>query len=219
MTNYRWHILDPLPFNRNIRFFMELFSHERTPGLSYARIAYHYARPGITDDHQAIMPEDLRHLELPDGWQPAARMGARNSTIHHAEDLIRERRNTEPRRGRLWAGGTILIWKPRAAGETKTFDLPIEETGTYRIHITAALTPRSGRFATRLDEEAPPLRSRQESVDLHRPFRTLLRNFALQDRELAQGRHTLILEYLGAPPGVEQAEIGIDFIWIQKIEQ
>ncbi len=218
VTNYRWHILDPIPFSRNIRFFMELFSHERTPGLSYARIAYHYARAGITDDHLAIMPEDLRHLELPDGWQPAARMGARNSLIHHAEDLIRERKNTEFLKGRLWAGGTILNWNPLTEGEAKAFDLPIEENGTYRIHITAALTPRSGRFAVRLDGEALILRSKKEHVDLHRPHRTLLRNFTLQDRELTQGRHTLVLEYLGAPPGVERAEIGIDFIWIQKIE-
>jgi hypothetical protein len=55
VTNYRWHILDPIPFHENMRFFMELFSHERTPGVSYARIAYHYAKPGLTDDHQAIM--------------------------------------------------------------------------------------------------------------------------------------------------------------------
>ncbi|MGB2907977.1 MAG: glycoside hydrolase family 172 protein [Candidatus Aminicenantaceae bacterium] len=218
VSNYRWHILDPIPFTRNIRFFMELYSHERTPGLSYARIAYHYARPGITDDHQAIMPEDLRPLELPDGWQPAARMGARNSVIHPAEDLVNERRNTESRRGRLWAGGKILTWKPRVPGETKAFELPIEDNGTYRIHIAAALTPESGRFAMRLDGEAITLRGQQEHVDLFRPFRILLRNFALQDRELAQGRHTLMLEYLGAPPGIERAEIGIDFIWIQKIE-
>ncbi len=219
VSNYRWHILDPIPFTRNIRFFMELYSHERTPGLSYARIGYHYAAPGITDDHLAIMPEDLRPLELPEGWQPAARRGARNSVMHPAEDLVTDRRNTELRPGRLWAGGRILTWRPRSEGETKTFRLPIAEDGTYRIHITAALTPDSGRLAMRLNGEPITLRGRQEQIDLHRPFRTLLRNFALQDQELAKGRHILILEYLGAPSVVERAEIGIDFIWIQEVGQ
>ncbi len=31
VTNFRWHILDPIPFKRNIRFYMELFSHEVRP--------------------------------------------------------------------------------------------------------------------------------------------------------------------------------------------
>jgi len=219
VTNYRWHILDPVPFTRNIRFFMELYSHERTPGLSYARIGYHYAAPGITDDHLAIMPEDLRPLELPEGWEPAARMGARNSVMHPAEELIADRRNTEFLPGRLWAGGKVLTWRPRSESETKTFKLPIAEDGTYRIHITAALTPASGRLALRLNGEPIALRGRQEQIDLHRPFRTLLRNFTLPDRELAKGRHTLTLEFLGAPSEVERPEIGIDFIWIQKVEQ
>jgi hypothetical protein len=127
VTNYRWHILDPIPFTRSIRFFMELYSHERTPGLSYARTAYHYAEPGITDDHLAIMPEDLRPLELPEGWQPAARMGARNSVMHPAEDLVTDRRNSGFRPGRLWAGERILVWKPQTQGDTKTFNLPVEE--------------------------------------------------------------------------------------------
>jgi hypothetical protein len=218
VTNYRWHILDAIPFQRNIRFFMELYSHERTPGLSYARMAYHYARPGITDDHLAIMPEDLRPLRLP-AWEPAMRMGARNSVKHRAEDLVTDRRNTRFIAGRIWAGGRLLAWNPRNEGESKTFNLPITENGTYRIHLTAALTPRSGRLALEVDGQAVQLRSRQDAVDLHRPYRTLLRDFAIQDMELDQGRHPLTLKYLGAPEGVEGPEIGIDFIWIQKVNQ
>ena len=64
VSNVRWHILDAIPFGRSLSFYMELFSHERTPGLSYARIGYYYGRPGTFDDHQAIMPEDLRPLAL-----------------------------------------------------------------------------------------------------------------------------------------------------------
>ena len=41
VTNYRWHVLDSIPFKNSVRFYMELNSHERTPGMSYARIGYH----------------------------------------------------------------------------------------------------------------------------------------------------------------------------------
>ena len=69
VTNYRWHILDPIPFTNDLRFYMELFSHERTPGMTYARIGYHYARPGLTDDFLPIKPADLREPQLPETWQ------------------------------------------------------------------------------------------------------------------------------------------------------
>jgi hypothetical protein len=108
---------------------------------------------------------------------------------------------------------------PREQGETKTFRLPVTEDGTYRIHITAGLTPGSGSFEMRLDGEPIALRGRQEKIELFRPYRTLLRDFVLQDRELSGGPHNLTLEFLGAPAEVDKPEIGIDFIWIQKIEQ
>jgi hypothetical protein len=63
------------------------------------------------------------------------------------------------------------------------------------------------------------LTNQQEIVDLYRPFRTLLRNFTLPPLELGPGWHRLTLKFEGANPDVEKPEIGIDFIWIQKIDQ
>jgi hypothetical protein len=219
VTNFRWHILDPLPFKHHIRFFMELFSHEVTPHLSYARIGYHYARPGLTDDHAAIMPEDLRPQQLPENWQPAARMGARNSVMFPAEKLLGDRSNTRFQEGRLWAGGKLLLWTPQKKGESKDFAFKIDKLGKYRIYITAALTPRSGRFSVLLNGEPLPQRGQESDIDLHRPYRTLLRNFALREMSLKPGEHTLTLTFTGAPESISIPEIGIDFIWIQALER
>jgi hypothetical protein len=60
VTNNRWHILDCLPFEHSLSFYMELLCHGHVPGMSYARIAYHYARPGLMDDHVPITDEDVR---------------------------------------------------------------------------------------------------------------------------------------------------------------
>ena len=219
VTNFRWHILDPLPFQNTIRFFLELKSHERTEGLSYARIGYHYARPGLTDDHLAIMPEDLRYLRLPENWKPAARMGARNSVFYSAEDIILEGQRTGYKRGRLWEDGRLLVWYPREKGETQTFGFSTREKGKKRIHFAAALTPDSGRISVLVDKKPTTLANQQETVDLYRPFRTLLRNFTLPPMELGPGYHTLTLKYEGADPAVRRPEIGIDFIWVQKVGQ
>lgn len=219
VTNFRWHILDPLPFQDTIRFFMELKSHERTPELSYSRIGYHYARPGLTDDHLAIMPEDLRHLELPENWEPAARMGARNSIFYEAEEIVQSWLRTGYERGKLWAGGKLIVWNPQEVGERQTFTFRINEKGRKRIHFAAALTPESGKLSVLVDNKPTALANQQEIVDLYRPFRTLLRNFTLPPMDLEPGWHRLTLKFEGADPQVENPEIGIDFIWIQKISQ
>jgi len=216
VTNFRWHILDPLPFQTHIRFYMELYSHERTPGLSYARMGYHYARPGVSDDHLAIMPEDLRYLELPETWKPAARMGARDSVFYEAERIVRERIHTRMAQGRLWSSASLLIWYPRAPGESKSFSFRVGEKGKYRVHFAVALTPRAGKISVALDDRFMSLTNSEKILDFYRPYRTLLRNFTLPATELDPGIHTLVLKFEGAPAEVERPEIGIDFVWVQK---
>jgi len=219
VTNFRWHILDSIPFQENIRFYMELFSHERTPGLSYARIGYHYARPDITDDHLPIMPEDVRALNLPLGWEPAARMGARNSVFYPTETILTDSTNTRTMKGRLWSEGKLLVWEPANPGERKDLSFSVDSTGEKRIYITAALTPRSGIFSVFLDGQPLLKTDDSQTIDLYRPFRTLLRNFTFKPVVLTEGNHTLTLEYRGATERAGLPEIGIDFIWIQDIQR
>ncbi|MFC2167394.1 glycoside hydrolase family 172 protein [Acidobacteriota bacterium] len=216
VTNYRWHILDPLPFQQHIRFYMELKSHERTPELSYARIGYYYARPGVTDDHLGISPEDVRDLRLPERWQPAGRMGARNSVFYSPEKNINSLRQTHLSKDPLWANGEVLVWTPKSRGESKIFSFSVDEPGKKRIHIALALTPNSGQISFLLDEEKILLNNSEDVLDLYRPYRTLLRNFTLPVQDLESGKHTLTLIYEGANPQVREPEIGFDFLWIQK---
>lgn len=209
VTNYRWHILDSLPFQDRMRFYMELYSHERTPGMSYARIAYHYARPGLTDDHQAIMPDDLHVPSMPKNWEPAARMGARNSVFFASEEIVSDKAETRLDQGALWAGDGVLVWTPKTVGDKKTFTFSVKSTGNKQVNVTMAMTPRGGTVALSVD--GTPLRE----VDLHRSFRTLHRNVALKPLELTQGDHTLTVELKAFPEGAQETDIGIDMIWIQ----
>ncbi|UCG86553.1 MAG: DUF2961 domain-containing protein [Gemmatimonadota bacterium] len=215
VTNYRWHVLDPLPFERSIGFYMELYSHERTPGLSYARIGYHYGRPGLTDDHATIMPLDVRELRLPDGWVPAARGGARNSVFHQAEELtggVWMPLASDP----LYAGGRLLVWPPGRVGDVLRLNVPVAASGEYRIHFVARLDQNGGTAEVWWDGEAAELTDGTSSVDLYRPHRTLLRNYTLRQRQISAGTHVLELVYTGAPAEIERPEIGIDFVWVQE---
>jgi hypothetical protein len=219
VTNFRWHILDRIPFADSIGFWMELCSHERTPGLSYARTGYYYARPGTIDDHEAIKPDDLRELRLPEGWEPAARFGARNSVFFAAEEVMSDQKNTALRAGRLWAGGRLLVWMPEKPGERKKLKIMVGSPGKTQVHITAALTPNSGAVTAWIDGFPGGRAGKPETIDLYAPFRTLLRTFSLEPVDISSGEHTLIIEYNGAGPGVSRPEIGLDFVWVQSLGQ
>lgn len=219
VSNVRWHILDAIPFGEALGFYMELFSHERTPGLSYARIGYYYARPGTIDDHEAIMPADLRPLVLPGDWQPAARFGARDSVFLQAEEIVTDTGATRLDPGGLWAGGQVLVWTPEKEGAAKTLAFSIDAAGRKRIHLTAALTPRAGKVAVWLDGRPAVLAGGGSTIDLRFSSGVLSRDFMLEPLELAAGEHTLVLEFLGAEKAAgAPPEIGLDFIWIQKVE-
>lgn len=215
VANFRWHILDPLPFQTGIRFTIELFHHERTPDLSYARIGYHYGRPGLTDDHRALRPADLR-ASLLQIWEPAARGGAANSEFFQAEKVVKERDGVRTVRGSLWAGGLALFWDPKAPGETRTLVFKVRESGDKSVRLTLAMTRQSGKLAVFVDGKSVLWEGGQATIDLFEPYRVQLRTFSLAKMPFSAGEHRLTLRYEGAPSAAAAPEIGIDFIWIQK---
>ena len=86
VSNHRFQVLDAIPFERSLAALMELWAHNRTPGLSYARIAYHYARPGAIDDHRGLMPSDLKIPPLPKR-EPKALGGATGARFSYFDQL------------------------------------------------------------------------------------------------------------------------------------
>ncbi len=213
VTNNRWHILDNLPFQYRLSFYMELFSHEPTPGVSYARLSYHYARPGLMDDHLPITSEDVRHLTLPDNWEPASAMGASNSIFFPAELTVKPNAMVEFVYDPLWQGGTLMVWRPEKEGDTLSFTLPLEKEGSFVVKLAAARTPRSGKISVLMD--GAPL-DFAGVIDLFEPDRTLLRPVESKKVELKKGDHVLTIRYEGKNPDSQENEIGLDFIWLQE---
>lgn len=209
ITNYRWHILDNIPFKSQFAFYMELLSHEPVPGFSYARIIYHYGFGGMHDDNHRISKGDVRQLELPEKWYPVAKKGSANSLFYQAEDIVAKNENTRLASGRLWSGGQLLEWIPQHAGDSLVINLPISDDGTYRVHITARMTSGSGSFKAKIN--GSDFNNTDGKIDLKATHGILSRNFESAPVKLNQGGQKLILESLQP-----DQTIGIDFIWIQK---
>jgi len=217
VTNYRWHIVDCIPFRRRLSFYMELFPHEPTEGFAYARIAYHYGKPGITDDHLLITREDVRRQELPVGWQPEARLGAAGSVFLDPVDHVRGVAAATVVPGPLWSGGRLYRWLPQATGEELAFALPIDEEADYIIRIAFAQDAESGKVSCSLDGKRAGFGGSDGVADLYRPHRVMIRCLSIGRTRLEKGSHVVTLRYEGCPDGNAAAGVGIDFIWVQKL--
>jgi len=210
----RLNILDPILFRRHIDFYMELWHHSHTPGLSHARTVYFYAFPWLRDDHIRLKPDDvLYEPRQPEGWQPEGYFGGeeKDSIFFQAEQTLTEHpAGVRIEHGGMWAGGQLVQWSPRAEGETLTFALDLKTAGFYELMGTFAQTPRSGRVALVLDGG----KTLDPVLDLYTPLYTLSRNFSFGKGTLAAGRHTFTLVARGHNPDSGGAGVGADFFWL-----
>jgi len=218
VTNQRWQIVDDLPFRQRIAFYMELFPHDRVPGMSYARIGYYYARPGVLDDHVMINDEDLRPLELPPDWQPPADFVLRDAAIYAVEDLVTADLKTDFIEGRLWAGGKLLTWKPAGVGDTIGFSFSVQNEGNYQFFLAVAMTPQAGRVSLTIDGKPIAFERRGNEIDLHAPHRTLARQFATEATPLTQGPHKLEIIFAGASESIQEPTIGLDYLAVKPLQ-
>lgn len=214
VTNNRWHILDSMPFKYRLSFYMELFSHETTPGVSYARLSYHYGQPGMMDDHLPITGEDVRELSLPENWEPASAMGAGNSTFFPAETLVKPDSTIELVYDNLWQGGTLMVWKPAKTGDMLSLPFKLQEEADYAVMLAVANTPKGGKVSALVDGQMLDFGG---EIDLFVPDRILLRPTPPSKKiKLSKGDHTLRLRYEGTSLSSQGNEIGVDFLWLQK---
>ena len=209
VTNFRWHIADPMPFADRLSFYIELFSHNPTPGLSYARIGYHYARPGLMDDQLEITDEDVRPLDLPANWEPAPIGGATGTTFHSPEDIVVAGAPIHEEKGNLWSGSRLMVWEPKSVGDEISFTIPVAEAGKNALVLGVGLTDRGGTVSVKVDGKTA------FEIDLHVPYRVLLRQLSSEPSHWTKGDHkvTFRCEAL-APTGA--TAIGIDYLGTQK---
>lgn len=211
MANNRFHILDPLPFQERLDFYMELFSHTHTPGISYGRIAYVYADDTLRDAFVPLTTLDVTlGLDLPIGWEPLALGAASGATFWQAEDIIADAGPAEVVSGEMWSGDGLVLLAGPSEGDSVQFAIDVPEGRRYQIVLTCALSPTSGRFSVSLDGADPM----GFQPDLFTPHMEMLRNFFFDTLDLAAGEHTLTVTALG--PGEEGAgsDVGVDFVWI-----
>lgn len=215
ITNNRWHIIDAIPFERFLAFYMELWSHVDTPGLSYARIGYHYARPGLIDDHVPPQHADLRVPPVP-AWSPLALGAAAHATFFEAEQVAQLEPvadGQEPpaavENDPFASGGKLVALKRRADGPAQLkLRIGAPAAGRYAVVLTCVSGPLACDISGRVAEQPLLGGNGETSRRLHSPKGPRLVNLWYEPVDLPQGDSTLTLDVTSGP-------LRVDFAWIQ----
>lgn len=209
LSNHRFQVLDAIPFERSLAVLMELWCHSRVPGLSYARIAYHYAQPGAVDDHRALMPSDLIIPPLPKRklFGAGATAGAQ---IYLMEQLRPEASpgSVETVPYPLATQLEVTQWRAERGGKLKLI-LPIEKDGRAAIHLGAV--GRTNGAVVRALLDGKPLRAEDggETVAMRTAYAPRILNLNFKPTDATAGSHELVLEC------VEPGLVGLDFVWVK----
>lgn len=209
VSNHRFQVLDAIPFEKSIAVLMELWAHNRTPGLSYSRIAYLYARPGAVDDQRGLMPADLVVPALPKR-EPQALGGASGAVFHLVTKMgpVADAGRVDTVPFPLATQLEIVQWQAGKGAKLK-LSLPVAKDGRAAIHLVAVHRPEGATVRVLLDGKTLPTSGGAETFQLRSTHAPRVLNVNFKPVELKAGPRELILECV--EPGV----VGLDYLWIK----
>ena len=172
---------------------MELGHHGIVPGFSYGRIVYYYALPGVIDDYKKNSVSDIRYLPYMK-WDPIAYLGSAGFRYIQAEKLIPESSSVKVEQGKLWADGSILIWRPLEKGEKIKFNISNSVAAENAIiGLTLAHNPEGGTIAVAVNGMRVKFDG-NETINLSGPFQSILANHFSEPVGLRKGLNEVIIE-------------------------
>lgn len=206
---YRYHVADPIPFEKSLRMEIEHGADHNERQDSYSSVAYWYqSEPHAPQQPMAPVAERIPHY---------LRLQERAGGIYEAEDFVDVASSSQGEvteadmnfwgKG-AWSRNAILTWSAEAVGSTMTLPLSVAKTANYDLVLSAACTRRGASYRITLDGK--PLRNRVElSQGSIFPF---ARQITLGPVRLEQGKHELGFELLARKEGGEAPELGLDAI-------
>lgn len=195
---YRWHVLDPVRFDRSLRLTIEHkgnydddldgFFIERPDFLSSVAFWYQTGEP---KRFASLPPWSERRLP----W-----------TQHHLLRAFRAAKTTGPAQVRVQTQGffgsrPLLSWPNREANASLTLPFTVDGPGRYAVRLTALQGPRYGKHSVRIDGKPGPDVSFQSAEEGEL-------DLSLGVHELSGGAHELTFTALEpAPLAVEMLRL------------
>jgi len=215
VTNFRWHIIDDIPFKSSLSFNIELLTHGKVDGFVYGRMVYLYAKSGLIDDHFTVTRDDTREIEVPQ-WNPVAFGGAIGNGFLGAEYHLRDRKDVTIQYDHLWSEGKLMVWTPSKQGEKINFVIRRKAAVRESMQISFGRMPSGGTIKLYVNDKLIKLRKGglfEEQTDLNEPGRVLNRTYVTEDIDFKEGENTVTIENVS--PDGRKVNIGVDMFWLR----
>jgi hypothetical protein len=202
---HRWHIFDPIPFTRSLRFDLEMW-HWEDVKAAYDRTAYWYAKPGSTSPVRV----QRALLMIPKMEPPKPVAGA----IEGEKLAIVEQHGgkTEKQSG-FWglSSGEQLWWIDNKPGNRLVLRIPVKEAGTYEVVGNFCFARDYGIHKMRLNgKEIAPIDFYGTGVEWKR--------ISLGNFDLPKGDVLLEVEVVGKrPQALYPMMFGLDYLLLNRI--
>ncbi len=207
ISAYRWHVPDPVPFRRSIRFLIE-HGNGNPPFRSnneYYSVAYWYQ----TEPHAAFP-------RLPTPAQRTAWVRPAGSQVLEGEALRVMRKtggDLETQTELRWSDSKQLWWRDGKDGDQLELELPVAKDGKYRLVMNNTRAFDYGIFRFFLDDQ--PL---GDPVDMY-SAENINRLATLGDRTLKAGPHRFRAEIVGLNPAARPRRmLGLDFMRLEPVK-
>ena len=141
----RWHILDAIPFERSLRFDMEVWHSRRGVEVTYGAVNYWYARPGGTDNVPPVERKRLKITDLPEPEVKRIEGALEAETLRVATTGgVAQAQDTSGFAG-LWSGDKHLWWRDAKVGDVLTVQFDAPAAGRYEVGAYLTMAPDYGR--------------------------------------------------------------------------
>jgi D-arabinan exo alpha-(1,3)/(1,5)-arabinofuranosidase (non-reducing end) len=227
MTAYRWHLADPIPFGKSLRFVFEhrgwtfnadgsvkSASGERTDLMS--SVAYWY-QVGVATDQP----------ELPYGEARLPQGNARQIEVENAlSDAKAHKGKVSVSKDLFWSKDVLFL---KAEGPGSRLDVPfdVDEEGSYELVTQVAQSFDYGTYATLIDGK--PVRSAElehepgadilpsGQIDGYKPETYVGLDLLLGWPRLTKGRHVVSFVCTGKAEASRGYNLGVDDVVIAKV--
>jgi len=207
-TCYRWHIPDPVSFERSLRVEIEhkgqAYDDEGRPTSGFEERADDFSSVAFwyqVEPHKAFDP-------LPPGYDRVYHNPDDLTEAEHGLDRIEISGGTTSRQAGPWSGGAQVFWTVFEAGQTLVLPFEVAEEGPYEITIYLCNSWDYGIVQPELDGKALG-----KPLDLYHPS-VITREYLYAPRTLPQGKHTLTFRNAGRNSLSRGYFLGIDCLLI-----
>jgi hypothetical protein len=199
---YRWHVLDPVAFEKSLRVTIE-HKGNRAEDIE----GFYLERPDFLNSvafwYQTGQPKAFAHLpsfsERRVPWQN-----------HHLVKAFRQAQTTGPARVQIETTGMfgarpVLGWTNTEVNARLTLPFNVESAGRYAVRLTAAGAPGNGRYRVTIDD-----RGGVPAIDLRTAEEQEL-DLSLGTHVLTAGAHRLSFQALPAEGGLARP-LGVEML-------